>query len=211
MRKLLVLLILFSLSLPVGCGQDFKVTVSDDPNYSNENEKSLAESFLEKTTDEEMESIVANLHYALLEHNSFSSASELNSQELFNFFVCVVPDSQQYYDMNANVYRFPVTDITNFLNQYFEGYLFIPEEAESIQNYDVESNSIILSAYGRNSNYFYDIIAKDILADNQVSVTVRYYDRIDDPDSMDILREMRLILEIVEAGYHYLSYEVSGQ
>lgn len=207
MRKLLVLLMLFSLSLPVGCGQDFKLTVSDDSTRSNQNEKSPAEWFLEKTTEEEMESIVANLHYALLEHNSFSSASELNSQELFNFFVCVVPDGQQYYDMDTKAYRFPVPDITNFLNQYFEEYLFIPEEAESIDNYDVKSDSIILTAYGRNSNYFYDIVDKDVLADNQVSVTVRYYDRIDDPDSMEVLREMRLILKILESGYRYFSYE----
>lgn len=209
MRKLLVLLMLFSLSLPVGCGQDFKLTVSDDSHCSNQNEKSPAELFLEKTTDKEMESIVANLHYALLEHNSFSSASELNSQELFNFFVCVVPDAQQYYDIDTKAYRFPVPDITNFLNQYFEDYLFIPEEAESIDNYDVKSDSIILTAYGRNSNYFYDIVAKDVLADNQVSVTVRYYDRIDDPDSMDVVKEMRLILKILESGYRYFSYKAS--
>lgn len=210
MRKILVLLILLSLPLLVGCGQAFKPTVSEDSNCRNQNLKSPAELFLERTTDEEMESIVANLHYALLEHNSFSSASELNSQELFNFFVCVVPDGQQYFDMNTNVYRFPVADITDFLNQYFEGYSFIPEEAESFQSYDAKSNSIILSAYGRSSNYFYDIVAKDIIAGNQVSITVCYYDRIDDPDSMDILREMCLILKIVEDGYYYLSYKVSG-
>ena len=134
-----------------------------EPAFSGSTEKQYKKSalvtFLENYSEEDMEDLFMTISAAALPNMAdskdpfpyygFKNTSELSSNGLYNFFCtfCDQTKLEEYWNEQDQKYHIPIHFVRSTLDQYFEGYQFIPEDINlQIFNYDKDKQVFVAPA-----------------------------------------------------------------
>ena len=119
--------------------------------------KSALVSFLEDYSVRDMKDLFMTISAAALPNRAdskdpfpyygFKNTSELSSNGLYNFFCtfCDQTKLEEYWNEQDQKYHIPIQFVRSTLDQYFEGYQFIPEDINlQIFNYDKDKQVLLL-------------------------------------------------------------------
>lgn len=164
-----VIPLLLSLLLLIGCAdiqsnETERQSLSQaKPEYRDSTEKqykkSALVSFLEDYSVRDMEDLFMTISAASLPNRAnskdpfpyygFKNTSELSSNGLYNFFCtfCDQTKLEEYWNEQDQKYHIPIHFVRSTLDQYFEGYQFIPEDINlQIFNYDKDNQMFVVPA-----------------------------------------------------------------
>lgn len=182
---------------------------SAEPDYT------AAEQFLSEKNDHDLLSMLeyvrtTQLHPGNKIRRGFAAASELSSDDLYNFFLNVfesdisMPPCFQESDQN---YHIPVQTVTDTLDRYFEGYHFNPTQVTLLDAYNAQENAFIQAdvvGFGLGPSWL-EITKKEAISSDMVQLKAIDYNKADDPESNEISASYTLVLKITQDGYRYVS------
>lgn len=167
----------------------------------------LANQFLEKSDDELLD--ICQKFYLIrydesdFNNESITSAQDISQTGMYIFFTTTC-ETESYLNNQDEHFHFPVKDIQNYIDMYFDGYNFKPLEVK-YKGYDTDKDEFIVQALASPSMGFPEITDKKVVDNNTVQLKINYYDRWNDQNSMDITDVFTITLDITEGGYKFVS------
>lgn len=212
------LVILFALLVTViltsvGCNnQGIIEPIPEDLQQDNtSSDFNNAEGFLNTYSEDELINIGIKFHYIRygteeLSYDSITSANQIPQTAMFLFFTCTNPSIESYFDTKDKNYHFPLPDIQEYIDKYFDGYTCILSEMVlSDDFYSAEREEITVSALSSPSTPNLEVVYTEVLDPDVAQITFDVYDL----DGTVIINKLILSLQITNDGYKFFSSKIS--
>lgn len=174
--------------------------------------------FIEKTSDEDLKTIISNVDYLLLgEKQSFENVQEISPHGILNLYASTkaVQDKMDTLSSNFNDVEIPLSDIHGFVTQYFGDYAFDVEKLISNENlgesikFNKEHESLLLSKINGGVIWPgampFDLTIDSVKANGEnimIEATRHAYDN----SAFSQYDKINLIIKATKDGFNYVSY-----
>lgn len=212
MKRLGVLAIVIILTLSLVACKD-----KDDSLPQKLRDLTLSQQFMETISDDDLLYIVrlantTQVHPGNDIRKGFDSTAALSSDDLFNFFLNVFSEDESAmeacYQSSDQRYHIPVQTVNDYLNQYFTGYTFIPEQISAWDYYNQEENAFVqlgVLGFGMDGPNWTEISKIEVISEDIILIQAISYDRIEDENSDKVSVTFTLQLRITEDSYQFVS------
>ena len=161
-----------------------------------DNEKTAAESYLDKHTDAE---ILEHFEDAFLFYQDFAEPKDISTAKLLKFALFHAKDS--WYNEADQMYYIPLADIYEILDMYLPCYDFQTDHLEDM--YDDEKKQIVAGAIGMGTgNSDLDFVNAEIIDAENIKVTLLLHSL----DGEDLCTEyLYITAEIIDGNAKFTS------
>jgi len=202
-NTVVLLVLLFALILS-GCSA---ATTSTDVK-SNITQAGIADKFLKDNSDKNLLKMGQDFYFIRYDGSDFKKGSILSSQDISQtgmyIFFTITNKTEGYLNLRDKCYHFPISDIQNYIDTYFDGYIFKPSEVK-YPGYNEKTGEFVATALPSPNTGFPNLISKKAINKDMVELKINYYDRFNDPKSMDIVNSFTITLRAEKKGYKFVS------